>query len=342
MKKIDMMRTMVWAVLAFSILLFSACEKDEDPVNNLPKVSMVTVSPSSITPSGVATVSVTATDDDNDELTYTYAVSGGTINGTGSSATWNAPSIAGVYTVNVTVSDGKGDATGSAVLTVQAPVNNNPVINSVQVNPSSANPGASVSVSVDASDADGDALTYSYQVTGGAVSGNGSSVSWTAPSQAGAYSVTVTVDDGNGGSTSSSGSLTVNQLVTQITGTASFPAGTSGDLQNAKVSIYTSYDNWNNNNPLMFVAATGSGSNVSFTITDIPPGLYYLDVWKDNDNSSSWSTGDFVGWYGAGGLGAPSLTEISLTEGQTKDVEISMMTIGFFNSESKTKSSLEN
>ncbi len=169
------------------------------------------------------------------------------------------------------------------------------------------------------------------------MSGNGSSVSWIAPSQAGAFSVTVTVSDGNGGQVTGSGALTVNQLVTQITGTASFPAGSSGDLQNAKVSIYTSYDNWNNNNPLMFVAATGSGSNVSFAISDIPPGLYYLDVWKDNDNSTSWSSGDYVGWYGAGGLGAPTLSEISLTEGETKNVEISMQTIGFFNAIDNSK-----
>lgn len=319
------------AVISSGICFLGACTKKES-VNNLPVVGSVTVNPTTTTPNSVVTISVNASDADEDALTYEYTVSAGVVQGNGATASWTAPSIEGAYTVNVTVSDGKGQGTGSSVLSVQAPVNNNPVINSVQVNPGSVNPGGSVSISVDASDADGDQLSYAYQVTGGAVSGNGSSVSWTAPSQAGAYSVTVTVTDGKGGQSIGNGALTVNQMLTQITGTASFQAGTSGDLQNAKVSIYTSYDNWNNNNPLLFVAATGSGSNVNFAITDVPPGIYYLDVWKDNDNSSSWSVGDFVGWYGAGGLGAPSLTEISITEGETKEVSISMQTIGVFNS----------
>jgi len=135
------------------------------------------------------------------------------------------------------------------------------------------------------------------------------------------------VTDGHGGQAIGNAAITVNALTTQINGTASFPAGTSGDLANAKVSIYTSYDNWNQNNPLQFVAATGNGSNISFTISDMPAGVYYLDVWKDVDNSGGWSYGDYVGWYGNGGLGSPSLTEISILEGETKNLSISMMII---------------
>jgi len=205
--------------------------------------------------------------------------------------------------------------------------NGNPTISSVIINPGSVNANGIVSVAVTATDPDGDPLTYSYIVTGGAVSGTGASVSWTAPSAAGAHSITVTVSDGKGGTAVGNGALTVLQPVTQVTGTAKFPAGTSGDLSNAKVSIYTSWDNWVNNQPIKFGAVTGSGASVSFTLTNVNPGNYYLDVWKDIDNSATWSLTDYVGWYGSGGLGAPALTEFQISEGQTFNCSVDMYII---------------
>lgn len=205
--------------------------------------------------------------------------------------------------------------------------NGKPTITSVSVNPATVNANGVVSINVVAADPDGDPLTYSYIVTGGAISGNGASVSWTAPSTSGSHSVTVTVSDGNGGSVSANGALTVLPAVTQITGTAKFPAGTSGDLSNSKVSIYTSYDNWLNNQPIKFGAVSGSGASVSFTLVNVNPGNYYLDVWKDIDNDSFWSFSDYVGWYGSGGLGAPSLTEFQIAEGQTFTCSVDMYII---------------
>lgn len=78
-------------------------------------------------------------------------------------------------------------------------VNSNPIIQSIQVNPNSVAANGVVTISVTAVDPDGDALTYAYVVTGGAISGVGPSVSWTAPSTSGANQVTVTVSDGKGG-----------------------------------------------------------------------------------------------------------------------------------------------
>ncbi len=207
------------------------------------------------------------------------------------------------------------------------PSNANPVVSAVVVSPSSVNANGTVSVSVTATDADNDVLTYSYTVTGGAISGSGSSVTWTAPSAQGAHSVTVTVSDGKGGTASGNGALTVLAAVTQVTGTAKFPAGTSGDLSNAKVSLYSSWDNWNANQPIKFGSVTGSGANVSFTILNVNPGNYYLDVWKDLDNTGNWTVGDFIGWYGSGGLGSPALTEFQLGDGQTFSCSVDMYII---------------
>jgi uncharacterized protein (DUF2141 family) len=115
--------------------------------------------------------------------------------------------------------------------------------------------------------------------------------------------------------------------VTKITGTASFLAGTSGDLSNAKISLYTTYDNWLYNSPVRFVTASGAGASITFEIMDVLPGNYYLDIWKDIDNSSNWTSGDFVGWYGSGGLGSEQLTEFQITDGQTVSIDVRMFII---------------
>lgn len=205
--------------------------------------------------------------------------------------------------------------------------NNNPTVTSVIITPASVNANGIVSVAVIATDPDNDPLTYAYTVTGGAITGSGAAVSWTAPSASGAHSVTVTVSDGKGGTATGNGALTVLEAVTQVTGTARFPAGTSGDLSNAKVSLYTTIDNWNYNQPIKFGAVSGSGASVSFTISGVNPGNYYLDVWKDIDNSGTWTSGDFVGWYGSGGLGSPALTEFQVAQGQTFSCTVDMYII---------------
>lgn len=205
--------------------------------------------------------------------------------------------------------------------------NGNPTISGVIVNPPTVAANGIVTVSVTATDPDNDPLTYGYTVTGGAISGNGNLVNWTAPAAAGAHSVTVTVLDGNGGQAIGNGALTVLEPATQITGIAKFPAGTSGDLSNSKVSIYTSYENWYYNQPIKFGAVTGAGASVSFVLADVNPGNYYLDVWKDIDNSGTWTVGDYIGWYGSGGLGSPSLTEFQISKGETFSCSVNMYII---------------
>jgi uncharacterized protein (DUF2141 family) len=115
--------------------------------------------------------------------------------------------------------------------------------------------------------------------------------------------------------------------VTQVVGTASFPAGVSGDLSNAKVSLYTSVTEWQNNIPVKYGAVKGSGASVTFALTDILPGTYYLDVWKDIDNSGTWSTNDFVGWYGTGSLGSVTLTPFQVSSGSTYTANVSMFIV---------------
>ena len=53
-----------------------------------------------------------------------------------------------------------------------------------------------------ASDPDGDELSYLWSATQGSISGQGSTVTWTAPNTCGDYTVAVTVEDGRGGKVS--------------------------------------------------------------------------------------------------------------------------------------------
>lgn len=205
------------------------------------------------------------------------------------------------------------------------PTNHAPVVNSVTCSPAQlGSGGGTVTVTVSATDQDNDQLTYSYSATLGTVSGSGAVATWSVPGTEGAHTVSVSVSDGQANATGQAG-VSVSAAVTQITGTLSLAAGAAGDLGNTQVAIYTDLVNWNNYSPSKFTAATGTGASVNYTISNVPPGNYYLDAWKDMDGSLSWSVGDFVGWYGSGALSAPSLTQFSIVQGETKVINIAGM-----------------
>ena len=107
---------------------------------------------------------------------------------------------------------------------------------------------------------------------------------------------------------------------TQIVGTASLLPGAFGELGNCVANLYSSFDDWNRYRPFKSVRVTGSGPQVAFAFGNLVPGTYYVDVWKDTDNSARWSAGDFVGWYGNGSLGSPGLTPLQVREGETVNV----------------------
>ncbi|MBK6785365.1 MAG: hypothetical protein IPG79_17635 [Saprospiraceae bacterium] len=68
---------------------------------------------------------------------------------------------------------------------------------------------------------------------------------------------------------------------------------------------------------------------VTFTISDILPGNYYLSVWKDNNNSKELDKGDFIGIYGEINLGAYIFSELQVSEGETFNCKIDMWILDF-------------
>ncbi len=114
---------------------------------------------------------------------------------------------------------------------------------------------------------------------------------------------------------------------TQIVGTLTLAAGQSGDLAGTKVYIYKTVTDWNLFNPTMSVVAVGSGSTVTYLIDSVSPGTWFLDAWKSDSGWNFWTSGDIVGWYGSGSLGAPSLSAFSVTPGETKVINVDNMTV---------------
>jgi outer membrane protein OmpA-like peptidoglycan-associated protein len=91
--------------------------------NRPPVISSCTASPASVRVGEKATITTTASDPDNDPLTYSYTATGGTVTGTGPTAQFDSTGLtAGHYTVTCHVDDGRGGtADGKADVEVQPP-----------------------------------------------------------------------------------------------------------------------------------------------------------------------------------------------------------------------------
>jgi len=192
------------------------------PANSAPVANTTVGTPNATT--GVVTGSVTATDANNDALTY-----GGSATTTKGALTVNASTGAFAYTptatarhaaakigdiaatadtFTVTVTDGYGATVPVTVTVAISPKNTAPVAGTTTVGTPNAATGV-VTGSVSATDAESDALTYSAPstTTKGVVSLNAATGAFTftpsEPSRAvpGTDTFTVTITDGYGGST---------------------------------------------------------------------------------------------------------------------------------------------
>ena len=180
-------------LLVVGTFLFGGCT----PANQPPVISSLTPSEGWVSPSGSCQVKCIASDPDGDELSYTWSASGD-ISGEGYIVTWIAPDAPGAYTITVEVTDGRGgEATTQLTIHVVA-INHAPVIESLTAEPSPVRQGETSTIECVASDPDGDELSYIWSVDRGNMSGQGSSVVWTAPMTCGSYFITVTVADSRG------------------------------------------------------------------------------------------------------------------------------------------------
>jgi outer membrane protein OmpA-like peptidoglycan-associated protein len=185
------------------------------PPPNHPPVASCSANPTSVYAGSGDSVAihVTASDPDNDPLTYSYTATGGAVEGTGPDARFNTNGLnEGNYTVNAKVDDGRGGtATCSADVKVEPRPNRPPTI-SCSTDRTPIQAGERTGITATASDPDNDPLTYSYSASGGQVTGNGPKAEFDSTGlQAGSYTVKCSVSDGRGGNADALTTVDVQQ-----------------------------------------------------------------------------------------------------------------------------------
>ena len=227
-----------------------------------------------------------ASDPENDGLTYTYDFGDGTTEDGAPTASHTYAS-ADTYTATVTVNDGNG---GTASDSIVVPVgssgggdgggdggggdgggtdNGAPSV-SLEATPTSGDAPLTVNLTATATDPDGDTLTYTWNFGNGETTTGNSSQSVTY-SEDGMYTAVVTVDDGNGGTASDSAPITVgsdggggnggsdDQPEVSIDGDE-MRSATVGDAQTLEAST----SNLGDDVMYQWSVSTGTAENVSF------------------------------------------------------------------------------
>ena len=179
---------------------------------NLPPTVSCSPSATEVTLGESATLRATASDPNNDPLTYSWTVNGTRVAADGPTLTFgSAGRQPGSYNCSVTVSDGELTATCSSTVTVRPLPNRPPTIECLTTSLDVAS-GGSVQLRARAADPDSDPTTVTWSATGGSVSGSGDSATFSATGlRAGIYTVTATVDDGRGGRASCNMTVSVSE-----------------------------------------------------------------------------------------------------------------------------------
>jgi len=157
--------------------------------------------------------------------------------------------------------------------------NHPPEITSLTPSATSVARGGSCTITCDANDPDGDTLTFEWTATGGAISGTGGTVTWTAPTTEGSYTISVTVSDGKGGTVSDSVSIQVINSPPEITSLT--PSATSVAPSESCTITCVANDPDDDTLTYAWTATGGTISGTGGTVTWIAPaaeGSYTISV----------------------------------------------------------------
>ncbi|PYE55655.1 Ig-like domain-containing protein, partial [Deinococcus yavapaiensis] len=286
---------------------YTVLTKQITVVDNTAPVFNTINSPASVNENAAVSFPVSATDADNDTLTYdavvvtqngTAALS--TIGATFSGGTFNwTPSFtqSGSYTIRFKASDGTTETTKDVTINV-TDVNRAPTLNTITT-PQAVNEGQALNFTVSGSDADNDTLTYDAVVvtqngtaalsTIGATLSSSGAFSWT-PSftQSGSYTIRFTSNDGKTSSQAQDVTINVGDANrAPVFNTINSPASVN---ENAAVSFPVSatdadndtltYDavvvTQNGTAALSTIGATFSGGTFNWTPSFTQSGSYTI------------------------------------------------------------------
>jgi len=235
-----------------------------------------TATPNPVRYSLTTTLSATASDPENDTLTYTWSFGDGSPTATGNSVT-HSYAAAGTYLVTVTVIDGHG---GSVTGSVNVVVNPNAAPTVAVAASSSANPpaGGTSNLSVlGADDLPESGLTYTWATTGtppGTVSfsANGTNAAKNTVAtfpKVGTYNLQVTIRDAQGATATSSVSVTASPI------TVTFQDGVNGYAGTRDTCIKNGSQTTNFGNDPTFEFNCGNtdiGALIKWDLSAIPAG----------------------------------------------------------------------
>lgn len=167
--------------------------------------------------------------------------------------------------------------------------NHQPIIVSLEAEPKRVVPRGSCQIVCNATDSDGDELSYGWSASEGWITGEGATITWTAPSSVGSYSITVIVTDGRGGAVTdyvtitvrTNRSPTINSLVADADWT--LPLGSLNVICNAtdRDDDELSYE-WT----ATAGNITGTGAVVTWTAPQ-EVDVYYITVVVSDDYGGS-------------------------------------------------------
>ncbi len=177
--------------------------KSYAPPNRAPVIDRFTANPMEVYVSETVNLKVIASDPDFDELIYYYSADAGelTSNEHSSIATWHAPAMVGIYTINAQVFDGElySELVKIEINVIEEQKNKLPVIDEILVSPTLVYTNLEVTIKVLAMDPDtNDELSYTYEPTGGNILGSGATIIWKAPNEPDVYFIKVIVTDTRG------------------------------------------------------------------------------------------------------------------------------------------------
>ncbi|HYL92557.1 MAG TPA: PKD domain-containing protein [Alphaproteobacteria bacterium] len=182
------------------------------PVNHPPVVSVVANPNKIVAESGDSPVlQATASDPDNDPLTYAWTTAGGKVEGSGAETRWNSAGVApGTYPVTVTVNDGRGGTASASTDITVTPRPNRPPTVTCAASPATVTAGQPVSLTATGSDPDNDPLTYTWDADAGKIDGTGAQATLdTKGVAAGRHTVNCHANDGRGGTADGSANVEV-------------------------------------------------------------------------------------------------------------------------------------
>ncbi|MFC1801298.1 Ig-like domain-containing protein [Nanoarchaeota archaeon] len=192
-------------VCALTLSLVGCSKKDEYVVvNNLPTLETIADLAGDENQT-ITSPTLTASDPDNDPLTYSVTSGPGFINASNEFEWTPGYSDSGLHSATITVSDNKGGADSQNIQITVNNVNRPPVLD--PINNITANEGDLVKIIYSATDPDGDSLTATFTSP---LDSNGE---WqTGYIDSGIYNVTITIDDNHGGTDFQNVQLTVNNV----------------------------------------------------------------------------------------------------------------------------------